>query len=120
MAELMNEAKETARAKLDEQQRAAATGVGNFGRALREAARRTDEDGGGTLAGRAADAVGERLEKLSDTLRSKDLDTVVREAEAFARREPLLFFGAAVAAGFVAMRLVKGAAPGSDEISRRM
>lgn len=119
---LMDDAKDTARAKLGEQQRAAATGIGDFARTLREAAGKGGGDGeqGGTLATRAAQGLADRLEGLSGTLHGKDLDSVVRETESFARREPLLFFGAAVAAGFVALRLLKSATPGPDEISRRM
>jgi hypothetical protein len=120
---LMDHAKDTARAKLGEQQRVAASGIGDFARSLRQAAGQSGGDGtgeGSTLAARAAHGVADRLERLSGTLRDEDLDSVVRQAESFARREPLLFFGAAVAAGFVALRLLKSAAPSRDEISRRM
>lgn len=116
--DLLAEAKGAAREKIGEQQRAAATGVGDFARALRDAAHRSGD--GRTLSARAAEMAAERLERLSDNLNKRDLDSVVRDAESFARREPLLFFGAAIAAGFIAMRLLKDAAPSSDEISRRM
>jgi hypothetical protein len=32
---------------------------------------------------------------------------VLREVESFARRQPLMFFGAAMAVGFLAVRFVK-------------
>jgi hypothetical protein len=117
---LMDEAKQVARDRVGEQQRAAATGVGDFARALRDAAQKSGDGQGGTLSARAAEMAAERLERLSTSLNNRDLDSVVRDAESFARREPLLFFGAAIAAGFIAMRLMKDAAPSSDEISRRM
>jgi len=115
---VLDDAKDSARAKLGEQQEAAATGMGDFARALREAARNTgDKD---TLAARAAHTAAERLERLSGALKNKDIDSVVRDAESFARREPMLFLGAAVAAGFIAMRLLKGSAPQAEDVQRRM
>ncbi len=115
---VFDDAKDTARAKMGEQQRAAATGVGEFARALREAAHRGGERS--TLASRAAETAADRLEQLSGVLKNKDLDSVVRDCESFARREPALFFGAAVAAGFIAMRLLKGAAPNAEDVQRRL
>lgn len=115
---VLNEAKAAVRGRLDEQQQAAATGVGDFARALREAARNTGDSD--TLASRAAHTAAERLERLSGALKSRDIDSVVRDAESFARREPMLFLGAAVAAGFIAMRLLKGSAPQAEDVQRRM
>jgi ElaB/YqjD/DUF883 family membrane-anchored ribosome-binding protein len=115
---VLNEAKDAARGKLGEQQQAAATGVGDFARVLREAARNTGDRN--TLAARAAEGAAERLERLSGTLKSRDIDSVVREAESFARREPMLFLGASIAAGFLAMRLLRSAAPDTDDVQRRM
>lgn len=115
---VLDDAKDSARAKLGEQQEAAATGVGDFARALREAARNTGDSN--TLASRAAHTAAERLERLSGALKSRDIDSVVRDAESFARREPMLFLGAAVAAGFIAMRLLKGSAPQAEDVQRRM
>ena len=115
---VLDDAKGTARARIGEQQQAAATGVGDFARALREAARNSGDSN--TLASRAAETAAERLERLSGALKGKDIDSVVRDAESFARREPMLFLGASVALGFLAMRLLKGAAPSTDEVQRRM
>jgi hypothetical protein len=39
---------------------------------------------------------------------------VVRDAENYARREPLIFLGAAFAVGFIAARFLKASSPGSD------
>jgi ElaB/YqjD/DUF883 family membrane-anchored ribosome-binding protein len=115
---VLDDAKGSAKAKLGEQQQAAATGVGDFARALRDAARSSGDSN--TLAARAAETAAERLERLSGALKNKDIDSVVRDAESFARREPMLFLGVAVAAGFIAMRLLKGSAPQTDDIQRRM
>jgi hypothetical protein len=47
------------------------------------------------------------LANASDGLRDKDLGHALEEADAFARRNPLVFLGAAALAGFAATRLVK-------------
>jgi hypothetical protein len=99
-------ARENVRSALAEQQQAAAAGVGDLAGALRSAAHELDSERKASVArvvGRAADG----LERLAATLRSKDLDTMVSDAQTFARREPALFLGAAVAAGFLAVRFLK-------------
>jgi hypothetical protein len=117
--QVMGDAKEAAQTKLNEQRQAAASGLGDFAGALRTAAR--DMNGRNATVARFAETAAERLERLSGTMNGKDLDGIVREAESFARREPMLFFGAAVAAGFLAIRFLKsGGAPNTQEPTRRM
>jgi hypothetical protein len=101
-----SDTKEKARSTLNEQQQAAAAGIGDLAYALHSAAGdlgRKDRKTVSHLAEEAANG----LERLSQTLRGKDLGTMLHEAEAFARREPALFVGAAVAAGFLAVRFLK-------------
>jgi hypothetical protein len=72
--------------------------------ALREAAQRRDDgDGLARLGTSAADG----LERLSSALRNKDVGTMLRDVESFARQQPVAFFGLALAAGFLAVRFVK-------------
>ena len=47
------------------------------------------------------------LERVSSTLRTKDLNGMVRELESFARSQPVAFFVCAAAAGFLATRFLK-------------
>ena len=57
-----------------------------------------------------ASAVGRgaaELNTLAGSLRDKDLGELAGEAQAFARRQPALFMGAALAAGFAVARLGK-------------
>lgn len=57
-----------------------------------------------------ASAVGRgasELSTLANTLRDKDLGDLAGEVHAFARRQPALFLGAALVAGFAAARLGK-------------
>ena len=104
--ELKDSAKENARAMLDEQQRATAGGLGELAGALRKAAREMGEERSGQVS-RIAESAADGLERLSRSLREQDFDGLVREAEAFARRQPVVFFGAALTAGFLAMRFLQ-------------
>ncbi len=106
--------KDSARAVADEQQRAAAKGIGEFAGALRQAAHNMDASEQ-TAVSRIATNVADGLERLSGTLRSRDVNSVVRDVESFARSQPLVFFGAAVAAGFLAVRFLKSQEPDSGQ-----
>lgn len=104
--ELWDEAKHGARDKLDQQRHTAADGLGDVAAALRDAAerrRRDGDDGFARLTATAADG----LDRLSGTLHDKDLGAMLRDVDAFARRQPAAFFGLAVVAGFAAVRLLK-------------
>jgi hypothetical protein len=101
-----SDTKDKARSTLADQQHAAAAGIGDLADALHSAADdlgRKDR----TTVSHFAEEAANGLERLSQTLRGKDIGVMVKEAEAYARREPALFLGAAVAAGFLAMRFLK-------------
>lgn len=107
-----SDTKQQASTALEEQKRSAAGGIGELAKALRKAA--SEMDGGQTaavagLTQNAADA----LERLSGALRTRDLNSMVRDLEGFARSQPAVFLGAAVATGFLAMRFLKSGQPES-------
>lgn len=66
-----------------------------------------------------ADQAAARVDDASRYLREHDLNDVVRVAEDYARREPLMFLGAAFAIGFVAARFLRSAAPSGSTSSYR-
>jgi hypothetical protein len=105
-------AKETARSMLNEQQKAAASGLGDFAGALRKVAREMG-DGRQAPVSRMVESAADGLERFSGSLREKDLNGLMRDVEGFARRQPVAFFGAALAAGFLAMRFLKSSDPRS-------
>ncbi|HZM37215.1 MAG TPA: hypothetical protein VFC18_22345 [Burkholderiales bacterium] len=90
--------------------RDATSGVGEFAGALRNAAKQIDGGQHPTTARLATEAA-DALERMSSSLRSKDLDAMLGETERFARSQPALFLGAAVAAGFLAVRFLKSSSP---------
>lgn len=125
--ELWGDAKEVARSAAGEQQQAAARGLDDFAGALRQAA--GEGNGGSATTSRVAASVADSLERLSTRLKERDLVTLVNDVEDFARAQPLVFFGAAVATGFFAMRFLKSSesapasarsARSSAQMSRRM
>jgi hypothetical protein len=105
MATIMNDAKEVARSKFSEQQSAAAASLGDFAGALRKSA--DEMQGKHQSAARFAQSAAGGLEQLSGALKNRDLEGMLRDAEGFARRQPAAFFGAAVLAGFLAVRFLK-------------
>lgn len=104
---IWDDAKETARSKMNEQKDAAAEGIGEVAGALRDAARRQRGDGAGEPLARITGSAADGLDRLSSTLRNKDVGTMLRDLDEFARSQPVAFFGLALAAGFLAVRFLK-------------
>ena len=117
--QVWDDTKDTARSMLGEQQKAAAGGMGELAGALRKAAR---EMGGGSgeraPVSRLVESAADGLERFSGALRNQDLDGLVNDLNSFARRQPVAFFGVALAAGFLAVRFLKasGEPRGSDSL----
>lgn len=105
---IWSDAADVARSAASQQQQAAADGIGQFAGALREAARHGD--GSRAAPSRLAESMADGLDRVSATIKQRDLGTLMRDVEDFARSQPLVFFGAAVAAGFFAMRFLKSSA----------
>jgi hypothetical protein len=106
-----NDTKDSARSVLGDQQKAAASGLGQFAGALRKAAREMGDGGEQAPMSRMIESAADGLERFSGTLRERDLDGLMRDVESFARRQPIVFFGAAIAAGFLATRFMKATRP---------
>ena len=109
-----NDTKDSARSVLGNQQKAAASGLGQFAGALRKAAREMGDGGEQAPMSRMIESAADGLERFSGSLRERDLDGLVRDVESFARRQPVVFFGAAIAAGFLAMRFMKASSPSNS------
>ena len=104
--ELWQDAKDGARSMLDEQKHTAANGIGDLAAALSTSATDLGNRNQATVA-RMAEYAADGLEQVSGALQGRDLDGLVRETESYARRQPVVFFGAAVVAGFLAVRFLK-------------
>jgi hypothetical protein len=113
--EHVQNATEAVKASVTEQKEAAASSLGNLAGALRKAAHESDDGGASTT--RIAEWAADGLERVSTTLRSNDLDGMVRQVQSFARSQPVAFFFAAAAAGFLATRFLKAGADSQEHKS---
>jgi hypothetical protein len=76
---------------------------------IRQAGDRLSEQQVALLA-RYADRAAARVEEVTDYLRDRDLDDLLADTRAFARRRPELFLGGAFVAGLLLARLFKSSA----------
>ncbi len=107
---IWSDVKENTRAMAAKQQQNAASGIGQFAGALRNAAHQLGGEDQSPVAHRLASTTADRLDRLSGTLREKDMTAIARDVESFAREQPMVFFGAALAVGFLAVRFLKSSA----------
>lgn len=108
---MWDDTKATVRSALSEKQTSTAADLGQFAGALRNAARDIDQN---STVARVAQHTADSLERFSGTLRRKNFDGLVRDVQAFARSQPAVFLGMAVAAGFLATRFLKSSPPESE------
>ena len=101
--------KERARTAASEQKNQAAERLSGFADALRTASSDLDQRGQTVASGFVRQAA-EGLEHVSGAVRTQDFDDLVETVESFARRQPAIFLGSAVLAGFGLARFVKSSA----------
>lgn len=106
---LRDRAAEHATGFAEDQKSLGAERVEHVADALRSSAETLESDER-QLAEIVGSAAGQ-LESFAKSLREKDLAAVTAEVEAFGRRQPAIFMGAAVALGFGLARFAKAAAP---------
>jgi len=100
-------AKSQARNTYEKQKNRALDEIGTLASALRRTGDSLDSN---SISSTVVDRAAGTLESLGRGLQGKDLDTLVRDAESFGRRNPAVFLGVAAALGFVAARFVKSSA----------
>ncbi len=99
-------AKERAREAAGEQKNMAAERMAGFADALRHASSDLDEQGQTLVSGFVRQAA-DGLADFSGAMRRNDVDDLMGSVESFARRQPALFIGSAVLAGFGIARFMK-------------
>lgn len=107
--DIASQAKESAHAAASKQKDAAAERVDGFAHALQAASDDLRGRGQETAAAYVRDAAG-GLERVTHVLRERDIDELLGSVEDFARRQPVAFFGGAVAVGFGLARVMKSSA----------
>jgi transcriptional regulator of heat shock response len=105
--ELASDAGEKMKAVVADQKMAGADYVSNFAQMVRRASFEFDSQM--PQAGHYLRKAAAQIDSASTALRSRDVSELVGEVQDFARKQPAAFFGAAVLAGFAAVRFVKSA-----------
>jgi ElaB/YqjD/DUF883 family membrane-anchored ribosome-binding protein len=103
---LLGTARTRARSAFEHQQHRVADSIGSVAQALHQAADKLNEQNEDVVA-RYTDTAAQRIEQFADSLRSRTLDDLVGQAEQFARRQPEVFLGTAVATGFLIARFLR-------------
>jgi methionine synthase II (cobalamin-independent) len=103
--EFAADAGETLKQKANAQREAGADYIGSIASAIRRAAREFDDDL--PIAGVYMRKAASKVEDISDTVHHGDVGDLVRGVQDFARRQPTVFLGLAVLAGFGAVRFLK-------------
>jgi uncharacterized membrane protein len=102
----MEQARQQATDRLQEQKQRTADGVTGMAQAVRQTGQSLRTSDQTALAG-YADQAADQLERLSGYLRRHDVQDLIWEVEGFARRRPAAFIGLAFGAGFLAARFLK-------------
>ena len=105
VVEFLDAARSAAESLLEEQKRQVADRVSGIAEALHSAAHSLEQSQNQTIARYIAQA-GEQLGQMSRTMHERRWAELVADTDDFARRRPTLFVLAAVAAGFLAGRLL--------------
>jgi uncharacterized protein YukE len=113
MASPMQTAKDAAKQTAQQQKDKAAQNLDGMAEALRGASGKMNESQQQMLGNIAERAAG-GLQQISEKLRTKDVDGLLRDAQSFAREQPVAFFGLSLAAGFLAMRFLKSSQSGDS------
>lgn len=102
----VGEVGERARGLFDDQKDRAVEGAHGLGRALRQTAT-TLRSENQTQTAHFIERAAEKIDELSGKFENRDLDQVIWDTQQFARRQPAVFFGGAIALGFIAARFLK-------------
>lgn len=113
--ELLEAARRRGRGLLDRQKNAAVEELHSVADVMREAAHRFEERQEGGLADTVQKAA-EALDRVSSTLRDRDLEELMDGAQDALRKRPAVFLGATAVVGFAIGRLLRA---GSQRMARR-
>jgi len=105
-ANLVTEATGAARVAANQGKDKAGEALVGLSKAVDTAANLVEESAGATYGNYTRKASG-AVADLAQTIKAKDIDDLIDDTRAFVRKQPMVAIGAAAAAGFVLMRLVK-------------
>lgn len=85
---------------------------------LRQAGQQVSEQDKAPVAA-SIDGVADQVEQWSETLRTQDVSQLVEETKELARRQPALFVGGALVAGFLSVRFFRSSPQGSAALQEQ-
>ena len=103
---LMDKVRQGATSQLSTQKNKATDGIGTVTQAVRQASQQLRTQQHDTIAN-YIDQAANQLERFSTRLRDKDVGELVRDAQQFAKRRPVVFVGSAFALGLLGARFLK-------------
>jgi hypothetical protein len=104
--EVVDQVKQQAGTQFDSQKGRVSETLGSVALAIRQTGTQLHEQDKGDVA-QYADKAAEQIERFSNYLRETDLRQIAGEVERFARRQPALFLGGALAVGLFGARFLK-------------
>jgi hypothetical protein len=110
---LASDAGESALAAADRQRAAGADLLGGVGSAIHKAAEEIEKSL--PIAAPYVRSAADTVDGFSQSIRERSVGEIVGDVQDFARRQPALFLGASVLAGFGLIRLLKNAADAADD-----
>lgn len=106
VSNLTEQVRQQATSQLTSQKERAVETLDTVALLLRQAGEHAQEQDKAMLAGYVDKAAGQ-VDHLTATLREQDLTQILDETKEFARRQPMLFVGGALAAGFLGARFFR-------------
>jgi hypothetical protein len=100
------DARDKATSSLSDSRRQAADQIGGIASAFHSAGHHLRDEQQERIAG-LADSLAGQVDQVANYLRDADLDSIARDVESLARRQPALVFGAALALGIIGARFLK-------------
>jgi hypothetical protein len=117
-AGMMSKVREKATEQLSTQKDKATDGLGSVAQAVRQSTQQLRDQQHDTLAGYVEQAA-DQIDRLSKTLRNKDIGELFEDAQRLARRNPSMFIGSAFVLGVVGARFLKSSSRPDSDDSRR-
>jgi hypothetical protein len=103
--QIADQAKQQATSQLESQKGRAVDSLVSVAQALRQTGQHLHEQQQDPVGG-YVDQAAERVERMTNYLRTRDVPQIVAETQDFARRQPGLFLAGAVALGFMGARFL--------------
>jgi hypothetical protein len=107
------EVKARSKSLFEGQRRAAAEEIGSMVNALHRTVQELNQQDQSATA-HYIERAASSLERVAGSIRDQDLRTLVRQMEGAARRNPGMFFGGSLVAGFIVARFLKSSAEGGE------